>query len=132
MKLLAPIAVVQDFTATNTAAPFNPFLTDAGAVYRLPPCKFWALQVTGLTAADVIALPTAWDVIIQPSINGISFNDMSTPVLEHVNGTNSNGDIVWSGAASAPARLFQFFKIHVKTLTLGATATKIRVFVIGE
>ncbi len=38
--------------------------------------------------------------IIQPSLDLLSFNDMATPMLEHVNGTNSIGDVVFAGTAS--------------------------------
>lgn len=127
----APAILIQKSFAATTSAPFQVPEQNEGVnvPFSYIPSR-WALQVTGLNAAGAITAPSAWDVIIQPSLDGIAWNDMSTPMLEHVNGTNGNGDVVWSGAAGATFRGLRFLKIDVKTLTLG-TATKILVTLMG-
>lgn len=98
---------------------------DSG-VFPLVPHR-WALQVTGTDSAGTTKVaPTAWDVILQASLDGLAFNDTSK-IVEHVNGTNANGDVVWPGAVFLPTRYAQ---LDVKTLTLGSAA-QIYISVLG-
>lgn len=116
-------------TTTGVISPLasNNFQTGAAQLtpLSLVPTK-WALQVTGVNVSNVITAPTAWDVIIQPSLDGFAFNDMATPMLEHKNVTNGNGDVVASGQTATQFFPIRFYKIDVKTLTLG-TATQINI-----
>lgn len=126
------IAFSKDYTATTSSPTQFPEADAEGdfAGFSFPPTK-WALQVTGLTAANALATPSAWDVIVQPSLDLLGFNDMSAPFLEHVNGTNASGDVVFGKIANVFAFPLRAIRVDVKTLTLGATATKIRVSILG-
>ena len=98
--------------------------------FMLIPQK-WALQVTGLTALNVVAVPTSWTVNLVASIDGIAFNATSL-IVAHVGGVNANGDVVWNLTSSKTFYLARYAQVQVAALTLGATATKIRVSVIGD
>ena len=92
----------------------------------------WALQVSAVKADGITpGTLTAWDVIIQPSLDGISFNDMTTPFLEHSNASQSIGDVVFSGLANKSFFPLRFYKVDVKTLTLGGTATQLLISLLG-
>jgi hypothetical protein len=115
--VLSPLAAV-DLSGNATLTPL-----------ALVPVK-WAIQVTGYNSSNVITAPSAWDVILQPSLDGVAFNDMTTPFLEHKNATNGNGDVVTSGTTAAQFFPTRFYKIDVKTLTLGS-ASRINICVVG-
>lgn len=110
--------IKQPYTATATVnlpeaiEGFNP------SFQRLP--MRWALQVTGVAAdGKTLVTPSTWDVILQPSLDGVAYNDMTSPFMEHKNGTNGNGDVVWGGSNFYPVRQVA---VHIKTLTLGSAA----------
>jgi len=89
----------------------------------------WSLQVTGLTAGNVVAAPTSWEVRLQRSLDGLAYDDDSGAMLEHASASNANGSVVSTDGNLRPCRQV---RIHVVSLNLGATATKIRVSVVGD
>ena len=124
----------KDFITTgNVALPLQ--RPDAGGVMFSPPFMLipqkWALQVTGLTALNVVAVPTSWTVNLVASLDGIAFNATSL-IVAHVGGVNANGDVVWNLTSSKTFYLARYAQVQVAALTLGATATKIRVSVVGD
>jgi hypothetical protein len=107
--------------------------TATGQIIALPdvlaydiPTKY-SLQVTGVDAAGAAAAPSAWDVLLLASLDGVTYTEASK-ILEHVNTSNGNGDVVFSAGSFYPARAWA---IKCKALTLGATATKIKVAILG-
>ena len=124
----------KDFTADGNANLPLSQVNNLGASYNPPfqliPQK-WALQVTGLTAANVVAAPTAWTVNLVASIDGISFNATSL-IVAHVSGVNANGDVVWALTSTKTFYLCRFAQIQLTNTNLGATATKLRISVIGD
>ena len=100
-------------------------LLEGNAAQSIP--TKYAIQVTGVDAADAAAAPTAWDVLLLASLDGVTFNEASK-IVQHVNTANGNGDVVFSAEKFYPAR---YWAIKCKALTLGATAVKIKVAVIG-
>jgi len=113
----------KDLTADGTYLLNTDSLGAIMSYPRIP--RIWTVQVTGLTAANVIAVPTAWDVQLLGSIDGIAF---VTQVLRHVNGTDSNGALKTTGTTY---NLVRFAKLYLTSLNLGATATKLRVAVMA-
>ena len=127
-----PICNLVAYAFTTTGTLLIPEQNESKNVpFVVAPTK-WTLQVTGVDNTNTPQTPSAWDVIVQPSLDGIGFNDMTTPILEHKNGTNGNGDCSFASPSSFPSLFpLRFLKIHVKTLTLGASATKILVSLLG-
>lgn len=126
-----PSVVLQkDFTATGTLQYPEADGNGVSPGMSFIPAK-WSLQVTGLDATNAKQTPTSWDVIVQPSLDLIGFNDMTAPMLEHVNTANGNGDVVWAGTTSIAFFPVRALIVHVKSLVLGASATKIRVTLVG-
>lgn len=108
-----------EFTATGTSQAME---IPAQAI----PSKY-SLEVVGVDSADAVAAPTSWDVLLIPSLSGKVY-DEGSKILEHVNTANNNGGVVFSAGSFYPAR---FWQIKCKSLVLGATATKIKVMVVG-
>jgi hypothetical protein len=112
------VTAAAEFTATGTVVvSTNP----AQAI----PTKY-ALEVIGLNAAGEVVAPTGWDVLLLGSLTGKTFTEKSK-IVEHVNSSQDNGDVVWSGANFYPAR---YWALKCKTLSLG-TAVKILVNVVA-
>lgn len=109
-----------EFAATGQTT-----LLEGNAAQSIP--TKYAIQVTGVNAAGAAAAPTAWDVLLLASLDGVTYNEASV-ILQHVNTANGNGDVVFSAEKFYPAR---YWAIKCKALTLGATAVKIKVAVIG-
>lgn len=86
----------------------------------LAPCKNFALQVKGTGAA-----PTAWNVVIEASLN----NGQFTTILEHSNAgefrSASDGETVYFSGGS-----FFYFRTRCVSLTLGS-ATNIVATLVG-
>jgi len=82
------------------------------------PVKCHAIQVKGTGA-----VADAWDVRLEGSLDNVNF----TQILQHINGTNTDGEVVFSGAALAPSL---YFRSRVETITLGS-ATNVVVTVLG-
>lgn len=82
------------------------------------PAKSFSLTVRGVGAA-----PTAWNVVLEGSLDNVNY----TTMLTHVNTTEANGETKVSGAT-----LFAvfYFRIRVVSLTLGG-ATGITVMSLG-
>lgn len=84
------------------------------------PCSQFALQVKGGTGA-----PTAWDVVLEGSLNGTNY----TTILRHgnanPNGANADGAVVY--AAAAP---FLHFRARCVSVTPGP-ATNIVATIVG-
>jgi hypothetical protein len=91
----------------------------------------WALQVTGLDNSGNIQAPTVWDVILQASLDGFAFTDNNALAEHSSEGGQSSGDMVWSGAADSMFKTALFIQVHVRTLNLGPTATKLKVSIMG-
>jgi hypothetical protein len=125
MQGLPLVTRTKDFVTTGYSD-----VTDIGLALPLTriPNK-WSLQVTGLTAAGAVAAPTSWEVRVQRSLDGLAYDDDAGSMLVHVNGTNANGAVVSTDGNLRPCR---WVRIHVVALVLGATATKIRVSLLGE
>ena len=98
--------------------------------FQCIPNKF-ALQVTGLNAAGAAQIPTSWDVMLLASIDGIAYNEASL-IVEHVNTANGNGDVVWQPTTAKSFYICRFLLVKVKSLVLGAAATRIKVSVLGD
>lgn len=113
------LSVNADFSATGQQVVHD---IGAGAI----PTKY-AIQVSGFDAAGNVVSPTSWDVLLLGSLDGKTYNEASK-ILEHVNTSNGNGDVVYSGGSFYPVR---FWAIKCKALVLGATATSIKVTVLG-
>lgn len=114
-----PILVIQhSFTATGKYQYPEAVESVSESLLRIP-TKF-AIQVSGRDSAGASQAASAWDVIVEPSLDGINFNDMTTPMLEHVSTANSDGDVVWSGASGATFRGVRYLKINLKSVTLGS------------
>jgi hypothetical protein len=117
------------FTTTGTNSDWHKgFDTNGNAViipFAIIPQK-WAIQVSGFNSSGVLTAPSVWDVLLLGSLDGVTFNDGSK-LLEHVNGTNINGDTVWQGANFLPTR---YCAVKCKSLTLGS-ASKIVVWFLG-
>jgi hypothetical protein len=109
-----------EFTATGEVV-----LVEGVAAQSIP--TKYSLQVTGVDAAGAAAAPTAWDVLLLASLDGVTYNEASK-IIEHVNGTNGNGDVLFTQDKFYPAR---FWAIKCKALTLGAPAVKIKAAVLG-
>jgi len=89
----------------------------------------WSMQVTGLDAAGkVVTAPTAWNVTLLGSQDGLGYDSDAAALLTHVNGTNGNGDSVDTGANFKVRR---WVKIHCVSLTI-SPADHILVTVTGE
>lgn len=108
-----------EFTTTGQQV-----VCDFGAGYI--PSKY-SMEVVGLNAAGAVVAPSAWDVLLLASLDGKVYNEASK-ILEHVNTSNGNGDVVFSAGNFYPAR---FWAVKCKALTLGALATKISVSILG-
>jgi len=105
----------------------------AGQIIALPdvmaydvPTRY-SMQVTGVDANGDAAAPTAWDVLLLASLDGVTYTEASK-IIQHVNTSNGNGDVVFSAGSFYPARAWA---VKCKTLTLGATAVKIKVAILG-
>jgi len=122
-----PLVFSYDFTTTGT---YNLFTSVPELIPLLRSLNKWAIQVTGLDANGAIAAPTSWDVMLLGSLDNIAYNETSL-IAEHVNTSSSNGDVVWQTTSSKSFYLCRFCLIKVKALVLGATATKIRVTIMG-
>ena len=112
------VTALVEFTATGTRV-----ISSLPA--QMIPTKF-SMEVTGYDAAGNIVAPGAWDVLLIGSLTGKAYNEGSK-IVEHVNGSQSNGDTVYSGGSFYPAR---FYELKCKALTLGGAA-KIVVAVLG-
>ena len=106
--------VVTPSLETSNPAPFQ----------HIP--KAWALQVTGYDVNGAVAAPTSWTVLLLGSLDKV-FADGSV-ILQHVNTASANSVVVFSGASSFPCN---FVGLKCSALTLGATAIKIVVTVLG-
>jgi hypothetical protein len=114
----------KDLTADGT---YSLLTNDVGANMSFPRIpRIWTLQVSGLTAADAAATPTAWDVQILGSIDGINF---VTQLVRHVNGTNTIGTVKSSATSY---ELVRFAKLYLTSLNLGATAKKLRCAILAS
>ena len=82
------------------------------------PMASWTLQVTG-----VGGIPTAWNVVLEGSVDGITF----TEILKHQT-IIGNGESVFSGTTLF---LSNYYRVNVVSLTLGP-ATSIDVHVVGK
>ena len=124
----------RDFTvAGNVNLPLQ--RPDLGGVMFNPPFQLipqkWGIQVTGLTAANVVAVPSAWTANLVASLDGIAFNATSL-IVAHVGGVNANGDVVWNLTSTKTFYLARFAQLQLSGVTLGATATKLRISIIGD
>lgn len=81
------------------------------------PVSEFAIQVKGVGAAA-----TAWNVVLEGSLNGVQY----TTILTHTN-ASGDGATLYSGAALSPSL---FIRSRVVSLTLG-TATAITVSILG-
>lgn len=86
----------------------------------LVPCNRFAVQVKGTGAA-----PTAWEVVLEGSLNGTQFTTIAT----HKSGAGNqvDGALVWQSAAT-PAK---YFRSRLVSITLGP-ATNVVVDIIGQ
>ena len=82
------------------------------------PMVTWTLQVTG-----VGGVPTLWSVILEGSVDGVTF----TETLKHTT-IIGNGKSVFSGTTLF---LSNYYRVRVLLLTLGP-ATSISVTVVGK
>lgn len=82
------------------------------------PCNRFAIQVKGTGAA-----PTAWEVVIEGSLNGSQFTIIAT----HKNTETTDGAVRWQSAATP----VKHFRSRCVGLTLGS-ATNIAVDILGE
>ena len=108
-----------EFTATGTA-----LLSEHRA--QAIPSKY-SMQVTGVDVNGAAAAPTSWDVLLLASLDGLVYNEASK-ILEHVNTSQGNGDVVFSAGSFYPSL---FWQVKCKALVLGATAVKIKVRILG-
>ena len=104
--------VVTPSLETSNPAPFQ----------HIP--KAWALQVTGYDVNGSVAAPTSWTVLLLGSLDQV-FADGSV-IAQHVNTASANSVLVWS--VDKPVN---FVGLKCSALTLGATAVKIVVTVLG-
>jgi len=119
----------KDFTAEGS---YNPFTVESATVIPLYPIpNKYALQVTGLDAAGAVQVPTSWDVLLLASLDNLAYNEASL-IVEHVNTSNGNGDVVWQNTSTKSFYVCRFLLVKVKALVLGASATRIRVSVLGD
>lgn len=96
------------FTATGNGRIFT---------FSERPVKYYSLQVTGTGAAA-----TAWSVVIEGSVNELTFQT----ILTHAT-ADGDGATVFSGASQFPCA---FYRVRVASLTLGS-ATDIVVRSLG-
>lgn len=82
------------------------------------PMSTWSLQVSG-----VGGVPTAWTVVLEGSLDGVSF----TEILKHTTAIG-NGETIFSGTTLF---LANYYRVNVTALTLGP-ATSIEAKVIGR
>jgi hypothetical protein len=82
------------------------------------PVSRFGLQVKGTGAT-----PTAWEVVLEGSLNGTQFTTIAT----HKNGIDADGATHWQ-AQPAPAK---YFRSRLVSITLGS-ATNVIATIIGE
>ena len=104
--------VVTPSLETSNPAPFQ----------HIP--KAWTLQVTGYDVNGAVAAPTSWTVLLLGSLDKV-FADGSV-IAQHVNTASANSVLVWS--VDKPVN---YVGVKCSALTLGATAVKIVVTVLG-
>lgn len=127
MRSLPTVSFQQDFTTTGTYAPFK---SEGVMVPLTRPVSKWSMQVSGLSALNLAASLTAWNVVLVGSIDGIYFPATSI-LVSHVSGTNANGDVAFPTVSTfSPFRDAKYVQLNIVSLTLNA-ATKIRVSVRG-
>ena len=114
-----------EFTAASST-PVTPSIETSNPIPFQHIPKSWALQVTGYDVNGAVAAPTSWDVLLLGSLDN-TFAEGSK-MLEHVNTASANGVTVFSGANSYPT---SFVGLECKALTLGVSAVKIVVTVLG-
>jgi hypothetical protein len=107
-RSLTSMAQTDTYTATGSGVTI-----DASNI----PVKSFSVQVTGVGATA-----TAWDVRLEGSLNNTNFSQ----ILQHTN-VQGNGEVVYSGASTAPSR---YFRSRCAGLALGV-ATAIDVSIIG-
>ncbi len=110
-----------EFAATGQTTVFP----DLATVYDVP--TKYSMQVTGVDANGAAAAPTSWDVLLLASLDGVTYIEASK-ILEHVNTSHSNGQVIFSAGSFYPARAWA---VKCKALDLGATAVKIKVAILG-
>jgi hypothetical protein len=99
---------------TFTAAGNGVYVATAGSVTNLVPYQSFALQVVGTGATA-----TAWDVVLEGSIDGVNY----TTLIQH--GTaDGNGTTKW-----ASDKIVEYVRTRCVSLTLG-TATNIKAWFI--
>ena len=119
---------IQQYEFTTTGYN-NVFTAELPAIPLLPIPNKWSLQVTGIDASGAVAAPSAWTVTAQASLDGLGYDDDTGAMLTHVNTANANGAVVKSNGNLMIAR---FVRLHCVALTLGASAVKIRVTLMGH
>lgn len=110
-----PIEVVANLYQTRTdtyTVAGNGVTVDASA----SPLKYYSIQVKGTGAAA-----TAWDVVLEASLDGVNFSQ----VLQH-DTADGDGVVLW---ATTPAPAL-YFRSRCVSLTLGS-ATNIIVTILG-
>jgi hypothetical protein len=119
------------FTATGTYDPYLDVVTAKPWPLAVSPL-LWSLQVSGYNNSNALTAPSAWDVYLLGSNDGINFTTGSS-LVEHTNtgSANANGDVAWS-ANTTPGQFrgCKYVRLKVNTLTLGS-ATIIKVFAEG-
>lgn len=86
----------------------------------------YSMSVTGYDANGAVAIPTAWDVLLLASLDGVNYVEASK-ILEHVNTSHSNAQVIFSAGSFYPARAWA---VKCKGLNLGPAA-KIKVAILG-
>ncbi len=102
-------------TGTDTyTAPGN------GTIIALPdnPVQSFSILVVGTGAA-----PTAWEVVLEGSNNGVNF----TTILTHKNDLHINGETRYTGANHYPSL---YYRSRCVSVTLGS-ATDIVAIIVG-
>lgn len=128
MRHLPLFQFQHDFTANGD---YNPFTVEQEVIPLLVLPNKWALEVFGLDDAGTVQAPTAWDVLL---LGGITRPDLLTypdgsVIIEHKNASHVNGQLVYS---DGNLRACRFVALRLKSLNLGASATKLRVNVLGD
>jgi hypothetical protein len=111
----------QELTAASTTSDALDATFKLGQV----PCKDFSLQVIGLDAIGAAQVPTAWNAVIEGK-NGVDGEWGNILTHQNGDGNETNGQI--KGISGVPVTDVRMTLVSV---TLGASATKVKITMLG-